>query len=93
MFWRSVCCAAFVSILFLPPSVKAGESYSMEGAVMRALEHNPDVENARFTVQAAESARKAARSAFGPELSCSSPRWGRKSRGISRKSAGWFSRR
>lgn len=71
MSWRFVCCAAFVSILFLSPSVKAGESYSMEGAVMRALEHNPDVENARFTVQAAESARKAARSSFGPELGVS----------------------
>ena len=71
MFWRSVCCAAFVSILFLSPSVKAGESYSMEGAVLHALEHNPDVESATFTVQAAESARKAARSAFGPELGVS----------------------
>lgn len=38
---------------------------------MRALEHNPDVENARFTMQAAESARKAARSSFGPELGVS----------------------
>lgn len=71
MFWRSVCCAAFVSILFLSPSVKAGESYSMEGAVLHALEHNPDVESAKFTVQAAESARKAARSSFGPELGVS----------------------
>ena len=71
MFWRSVCCAAFASILFLSPSVKAGESYSMEGAVLHALEHNPDVESAMFTVQAAESARKAARSSFGPELGVS----------------------
>ena len=68
MFWRSVCCAAFACILFLPPSVKAGESYSMESAVARALQKNPDVESARFTVQAAESARKAARSDFGPTL-------------------------
>lgn len=68
MFWRSVCCAALACILFLPPSVKAGESYSMESAVERALRKNPDVESARFTLQAAESARKAARSDFGPSL-------------------------
>ncbi len=69
MFWRSVCCAALACILFLPPSVKAGEGeYSMESAVMRALEKNPDLEGAGFSVQAAESARKAARSSFGPEL-------------------------
>ena len=68
MFWRSVCCAALACILFLPPSVKAGESYSMESAVERALRKNPDVESARFTLQAAESARKAARSDFGPTL-------------------------
>lgn len=71
MFWRSVCCAALACILFLPPSVKAGESYSMESAVERALQKNPDVESARFTVQAAESARKAARSDFGPTLDAS----------------------
>ena len=71
MFWRSVCCAALACILFLPPSVKAGESYSMESAVERALRKNPDVESARFTVQAAESARKAARSDFGPTLDAS----------------------
>lgn len=68
MFWRSVCCAALACILFLPPSVKAGERYSMESAVERALRKNPDVESARFTLQAAESARKAARSDFGPTL-------------------------
>lgn len=68
MFWRPLCCAAFACILFLPSSVKAGEGYSMESAVIRALEKNPDLENARFTVQAAESARKAARSSFGPSL-------------------------
>ena len=68
MFWRSVCCAALACILFLPPSVKAAEGYSMEGAVLRALENNPDIENAEFTVKAAESARKAARSSFGPSL-------------------------
>ena len=43
----------------------------MEGAVLHALEHNPDVESAKFTMQAAESARKAARSSFGPELGVS----------------------
>lgn len=40
----------------------------MESAVERALRKNPDVESARFTLQAAESARKAARSDFGPSL-------------------------
>ena len=68
MFWRPVFCAALACILFLPASVKAGESYTMEGAVLRALEKNPDIESARFTVKAAESARKAARSSFGPSL-------------------------
>ena len=68
MFWRPVCCAALACILFLPASVKAGEHYTMESAVLRALEKNPDIETARFTVQAAESARKAARSSFGPSL-------------------------
>lgn len=68
MFWRPVCCAALACILFLPASVKAGERYTMERAVLYALEKNPDIESARFTVQAAESARKAARSSFGPSL-------------------------
>ncbi len=68
MFWRSVCRAAFVCILFLSPSVKAGEVYTLESAVLRALERNPDLESARFTVKASESARKAARSSFGPAL-------------------------
>lgn len=71
MFWRPVCFAALACILFLPQSVKAGDGYSMESAVQRALENNPDIENAEFTVQAAESARKAARSSFGPTLDTS----------------------
>lgn len=71
MFWRFICCAAFAGILFFSPYVKAGESFSMEGAVTYALKNNPNVEAARFTVQSAESARKAARSSFGPTLGVS----------------------
>ena len=42
------------------------QRYDMEGAVMRALERNPSVESARHSAAAAESARQAARSSFGP---------------------------
>ena len=71
MFLRHLCCAAFACILFLPVNVKAADSYTMESAVLHALKKNPDLESAHFSVQAAESARKAARSSFGPDLGAS----------------------
>lgn len=68
---KTVLCTAIAGILLLPLPVKAGEVYSMEAAVMRALEKNPDIENAEFTLKAAESTKKAARSSFGPSVSAS----------------------
>ncbi|MBP3731516.1 MAG: TolC family protein [Mailhella sp.] len=58
-----------ISIAFFliqPCSAAAMQRYDMEGAVMRALERNPSVESARHSAAAAESARQAARSSFGP---------------------------
>lgn len=49
----------------------ASVSYTMEEAVRLALEANPGVESERRSLDAAESARKAARGNFGPTVSSS----------------------
>ena len=71
MIIRTAISTVLAGILFLPLPVKAGEVFSMEAAVMRALEKNPDIENAHYSLQAAESSKKAARSSFGPSVSAS----------------------
>lgn len=72
--WHRLCAAALVSAFFLfppVPLVRAATTYTMEEAVRQALESNPGVESSRQSVDAAESARKAARSGFGPSVASS----------------------
>ena len=71
MLGRSLFCAFIAGILLLPFPVKAATTFSMKSAVMRALENNPAIDSARFAAEAATSARKAARSSFGPSLGVS----------------------
>ncbi len=66
---RTLFCIIFASILLVPFPVKA--AFTMESAVMRALEHNPSIESSRLATEAARSARKAASSSFGPSLGAS----------------------
>lgn len=72
--WHRLCAVALVSAFFLFPSApaaRAATTYTMEEAVRQALESNPGVESSRQSADAAESARKAARSGFGPSVASS----------------------
>lgn len=72
MAWYRLCAVALAGALLAPLSVPAfAATYTMEEAVRQALESNPGVESSRLSVDAAESARKAARSDFGPSVSSS----------------------
>lgn len=68
MAWYRLCAAALAGALLIPLPLRAA-TYTMEEAVRQALESNPGVESSRQSVDAAESGRKAARSAFGPRVS------------------------
>ncbi len=62
---------ALAALLAAPSAVRAEGTYTMEEAVRHALEANPRVESAEHAVEAAESARKAVRGAFGPSVNTS----------------------
>ncbi len=61
----------FAAALFCthPALAEAGETFSMEDAVNFALKQNKSIDSAYSAAEAAESARKSARGAFGPSLS------------------------
>lgn len=57
------------ALLLSPAQTNAQQAFSMEEAVAYALKENKSIDSAYSSAEAAESARKSARGAFGPSLS------------------------
>ncbi len=65
---RKTLCALLALLLLAPVLPVQAASYTMEEAIARALEANPQIDAAGYTLKSTESARKTAQANFGPSL-------------------------
>lgn len=70
-FFKSFVFCAAALLMAQPAFARDKENFSMEDAVNFALKQNKSIDSAYSAAEAAESARKSARGAFGPSLSVS----------------------